>query len=152
MFLTTDSLIQFLKPGQPGSSQIHLDDTQGMSAEHLAVIIPGFSDTARQFHAVGVALTSTKKKANFSFACQGNKTLRPDLLVTACLSDAAEAISNGARAVYNDDIEHALCWPHVHIKNVVAVCVFRCIQCQSRSLINYAEIWHPYVLRSCVHS
>ena len=73
-------------------TQIHADDTGGVTWLGFPVLKLGFSDAARQFHLVLIALASDKTSKNYAFAAYTLRTKRPDLAsVRFCMSDGAEA-------------------------------------------------------------
>ena len=86
-------------------TQIHADDTGGVTWLGFPVLKLGFSDAARQFHLVLIALASDKTSKNYAFAAYTLRTKRPDLAsVRFCMSDGAEAIYNGINEAFSTAI------------------------------------------------
>ncbi|CAF2081129.1 unnamed protein product [Rotaria magnacalcarata] len=109
------------------SSHINADATYKLVWQGFPVLIVGTTDLNKKFHPFGLAICSNEKTKDFEFIFNGiqigMEKLNKDLLKpTALISDAADAIKNGFRNVFNNEYNQIMCWAHMKRKIDNRVC------------------------------
>lgn len=96
---------------------VSADTTYKMTWQGFPISPVGTIDKDRKFHLFGTLVSKEEKSADFTFAFNAVKnkvlslfqhSMNPKLLI----SDAAEAIHNGARSVFGSKIVILMCWFH----------------------------------------
>ncbi|KAG4068613.1 hypothetical protein HA402_004954 [Bradysia odoriphaga] len=100
------------------SKIVHADTTYKLNYEGFPVLVVGVTDLDRHLHTSGVAVCTEEKTADFSFLFQSIATGMYKILgicyaPTTLVSDAAEAIANGFKAVFGEGVLIIMCWAHV---------------------------------------
>ncbi|CAF3896417.1 unnamed protein product [Rotaria sordida] len=103
------------------SQHIHADATYKIVWQGFPVLIIGTTDLNKAFHPFGMAVCSNEKTKDFQFIFNslqiGMQKIGKDLLKPAALvSDAADAIKNGFKNVFNNSYKEIMCWAHMKRK------------------------------------
>ncbi|CAF1367392.1 unnamed protein product [Rotaria sordida] len=109
------------------SSHIHANVTYKLVWLGYPVLIVGTTDVNKSFHPFGLAICSNEKTEDFEFISNniqnGMQVINKDLLKpTALISDAADAIKNGFRNVFNNEYYQTMCWAHMKRKVEHCIC------------------------------
>ncbi|CAF1366121.1 unnamed protein product [Rotaria sordida] len=109
------------------SQHIHADATYKIVWQGFPVLIIGTTDLNKAFHPFGMAVCSNEKTKDFQFIFNslqiGMQKIGKDLLKPAALvSDAADAIKNGFKNVFNNSYKEIMCWAHMKRKIENRVC------------------------------
>ncbi|CAF1550987.1 unnamed protein product [Adineta ricciae] len=109
------------------SSHINADATYKLVWQGFPVLVVGTTDLKKSFHPFGLSICSNEKTKDFEFIFKSiqlglvntNKGLfKP----TALVSDAADAIKNGFRKVFDHPYDEIMCWAHMKRKVNNRVC------------------------------
>ncbi|CAF4755873.1 unnamed protein product, partial [Rotaria sp. Silwood2] len=109
------------------SSHIHADATYKLVWQGFPILIVGTTDLNKSFHPFGLAICSNEKTNDFAFIVKsiqiGMQKINKDLLKPkALISDAANAIKNGFKKVFDNSYDHIMCWAHMKRKINNRVC------------------------------
>lgn len=113
-FVSTKTLLQ----NAVDTDIVSADSTYKMVWQGFPISPTGTMDKDRQFHLFGTLVSKDEKSADFEFVFNAIKNavrslfhheMKPKILI----SDAAEAIHNGARSVFGTEIVILMCWFHV---------------------------------------
>ncbi|CAF4632468.1 unnamed protein product [Rotaria sp. Silwood2] len=109
------------------SSHIHADATYKLVWQGFPILIVGTTDLNKSFHPFGLAICSNEKTNDFAFIFKsiqiGMQKINKDLLKPkALISDAANAIKNGFKKVFDNSYDHIMCWAHMKRKINNRVC------------------------------
>lgn len=105
-----------------GSNNLHADATYKILWQGFPILVVGRTDLIRKFHPFGIAVCTTEQQKDFEFIFaalkQGihnifDQEFEPQFLI----ADAAPAIHNAAKKVFESIIEIIMCWFHAH-KNI----------------------------------
>lgn len=103
------------------SSHINADATYKLIWQGYPVLVIGTTDLNKAFHPFGLAICSNEKTEDFRFIFKsiqiGMQRLNKDLFKpTALVADAADAIKNAFRKVFNHQYNQIMCWSHMKTK------------------------------------
>jgi predicted DNA-binding antitoxin AbrB/MazE fold protein len=109
------------------SSHINADATYKLVWQGFPVLVVGTTHLNKSFHPFGLAICSNEKTKDFEFIFKSLQTglvnTNKDLFKpTALVSDAADAIMNGFRKVFDNPYEEIMCWAHMKRKVNNRVC------------------------------
>ncbi|CAF1023430.1 unnamed protein product [Rotaria sordida] len=109
------------------SSHIHANATHKLVWQGYPVLIVETTDLNKSFHPFGLATCSNGKTEDFEIIFNsiqiGMQVINKDLLKpTASISDAADAIKNGFRNVFNNEYNQIMCWAHMKRKVGHRIC------------------------------
>lgn len=113
-FLSTKNLLmQSVK-----SKIVHADTTYKLNYEGFPVLVVGVTDLDRHLHPSGISVCTDEKTADFIFIFQSlvtgvHRVVEQSFQPTTLVADAAEAIHNGFKFVYGDDVLIIMCWAHL---------------------------------------
>ena len=118
-FVTTRRLLSIASK----SKFIHADSTYKLIWNNFPVLVCGTSDMDKVFHPFGLAVCTSEKENDFQFMFESlqvglESTGQPQLPTNGSLSliaDAADAITNGFKAVFSTDADfkRRMCWFHM---------------------------------------
>jgi hypothetical protein len=99
-------------------NHLHADATYKVNWNGFPLIVIGTTDRHRKFHAVLICISSNETSVDYAFAFGSLKDgvevyCDSSLQVTTIVSDAAGAISKGAKEVFGDQTVIIMCWFHV---------------------------------------
>ncbi|CAF1167498.1 unnamed protein product [Adineta ricciae] len=103
------------------SSHINADATYKLIWQGYPVLIIGTTDLNKVFHPFGLAICSNEKTKDFEFIFKSvqvgmQKMKKESLKPTALVADAADAIKNGFKNVFNNEYNQIMCWSHMKTK------------------------------------
>jgi hypothetical protein len=109
------------------SSHMHADATYKLVWQGFPVLIIGTTDMNKAFHPFGLAICSNEKTKDFQFIFNNiqlgmQKINKKFLQPKALISDAADAIKNGFRKVFDNEHDQIMCWAHMKRKIENRVC------------------------------
>lgn len=100
------------------ASHINADATYKLIWQGFPVLIVGTTDLNKSFHPFGLAICSEEKEKDFAFIFNGiqigmQKINKDFLQPTALVSDAADAIKNGFKKIFDNSYNQIMCWAHM---------------------------------------
>ncbi len=135
-FVTTRRLLSIATE----ASFIHADSTYKLIWNGFPVLICGTSDKNKVFHPFGLSVCTKEKEHDYQFMFEclqvgleatNQPTLKRDGSI-ALIADAADAITNGFKAVFakNADFLRVMCWFHVRkaVENCLAMLAEKSLQ------------------------
>jgi hypothetical protein len=114
LFFTTKRLIRIASI----AILAHTDATYKLIWQGFPVLIVGTSDAYKRFHPIGLAVCTNERAADFQFLFEAVCFCLTDLGLPKptsfdLVADAADAITNGFKAVFGDNFNRIMCWFHV---------------------------------------
>lgn len=101
--ITTKRLLSMVRRGEEVGIQIHSDTAHKLASAAIPQFFFGFSDRARQFHPIIFAIATSETGVDFGMFFKAWQDFSdPPLTPAFSMSDAAEAIPNGAREIWGD--------------------------------------------------
>jgi hypothetical protein len=135
-FVTTQRLLSIAT----GAKFIHADSTYKLIWNGFPVLICGTSDKNKVFHPFGLSVCTSEKEQDYQFMFEClhvglEATNQPPLQrdgSIALIADAADAITNGFKAVFakSGDFLRVMCWFHVRkaVENRLAILADKALQ------------------------
>ena len=114
IFFTTKRLLSLAKK----TSHICADTTWKLIQHGYPLLVVGTTDKAKVFHPFGIAMCANEKEEAYTFIFKALYDSIYDIYnyeyePTTLIGDAADAITNGFKEVFDNLIKRVMCWFHM---------------------------------------